>query len=179
MAIFGPKSWVNPFGKMSIFRLFELLVFVAYKGVFSFQSVVKDIFLAYIAYMAYIALKKKVGKMAIFGPKPCVNPSGKMSIFRLFEFFFFINQKGVVLFQNFVNEIFLAYISLKEKKNVNFSSFLNSYFYSLERRINVLEYHKRYFPCLYCLKKKVGKMAIFGPKPWVIPFGKVSIFRLF
>ena len=29
MAIFGPKPWVNPFGKMSIFRLFELLVFIA------------------------------------------------------------------------------------------------------------------------------------------------------
>ena len=34
MAIFGPKPWVNPFEKMSIFRLFELLVFIAYKGVF-------------------------------------------------------------------------------------------------------------------------------------------------
>ena len=29
MAIFGPKQWVNFFGKMSIFRLFELLVFIA------------------------------------------------------------------------------------------------------------------------------------------------------
>ena len=28
-------------------------------------------------------------------------------------------------------------------------------------------------------KKKVGKMAIIGPKPWVNPFGKMSIFRLF
>ena len=27
--------------------------------------------------------------------------------------------------------------------------------------------------------KKVGKMAIFGPKPWVNPFGKMSVFRLF
>ena len=26
MAIFGPKQWVNPIGKMWIFRLFELLV---------------------------------------------------------------------------------------------------------------------------------------------------------
>ena len=26
-------------------------------------------------------------------------------------------------------------------------------------------------------KEKVGKMAIFGPKPWVNPFGKISIFR--
>ena len=35
MAIFGPKPWVNPFGKMSIFRVFELLVFIPYTGVFS------------------------------------------------------------------------------------------------------------------------------------------------
>ena len=60
--------------------------------------------------------------MAIFGPKPWVNPIGKFSIFRLFE---------VLVF------------------------------YSLERRFFVLEYHKRHFPDLYCLKKKVGKMSIF------------------
>ena len=29
MAIFGPKPWVNPFGKIAIFRLFELPVFIA------------------------------------------------------------------------------------------------------------------------------------------------------
>ena len=39
-----------------------------------------------------------------------------------------------------------------------------------------LEYRKRHFPGRYCLKKKGGKMAIFGPKPWVNPFGKMSIF---
>ena len=49
MAIFGAKPWVNHFGKMSIFRLFELLVFIAQKGVFSFQNIAKHIFLAYIA----------------------------------------------------------------------------------------------------------------------------------
>ena len=27
MATFGPKAWVNPFGKTSVFSLFELLVF--------------------------------------------------------------------------------------------------------------------------------------------------------
>ena len=42
----------------------------------------------------------------------------------------------------------------------------------------VLEYRKRHFPILYCLKKKLAKMAVFGPKPWVNPFGKISIFRL-
>ena len=82
-------------------------------------------------------LKKKVGKMAISGPKPWVNPFGKMSIFPVFELLFF---------------------------------------YSLERRVFVLEYRKRYFPGLHCLKKIVGKMPIFGPKPRVNPFGKMSIF---
>ena len=76
--------------------------------------------------------------MAILGPKPWVNPFGKMSIFRLFK---------------------------------------TSCFYSLERR---LAYRKRHFPGVYCLtKKKGGKMAIFRPKPWVNPFRKMTIFRLF
>ena len=34
MAIFRPKPWVNTFGKMSNFRSFDLLVFIASKGVF-------------------------------------------------------------------------------------------------------------------------------------------------
>ena len=45
---------------------------------------VKDIF------KVYIALKKKFGKMAIFGPKPWVNPHGKISIVRLVELLVFI-----------------------------------------------------------------------------------------
>ena len=77
--------------------------------------------------------------MAIFGPKPWVNPFGIMSIFRLFE----------------------------------------PVFFSLERRFFVLEYRKGHFPGFYCLQQKDGKMAIFGQKPWVNPFGKRSIFRLF
>ena len=65
-------------------------------------------------------------------------------------------------------------------KIVKFSKFLTSCFYSLERRLFVPEYRKRHFPTLYCLeKKKVGKMAICGPKPWINPFRKMSIFRLF
>ena len=50
MVIFGPKPWVKPFGIMSIFRLFEYHVFIAQRSVFSFQNIVKDFFLAYIAY---------------------------------------------------------------------------------------------------------------------------------
>ena len=64
-------------------------------------------------------------------------------------------------------------------KNLNFSTFLTSCFYSLERRFFVLEYRKTHFPGLYCLKTKHGKMANFGPKPWVNPFAKIAIFPLF
>ena len=54
-----------------------------------------------------------------------------------------------------------------------------SSFYGLQRRFFALEYRKRRFPGLYCLKKKVEKMPIFPKKPWVNPFGKIAIFRLF
>ena len=63
-------------------------------------------------------------------------------------------------------------------KNANLSTFWTSCFYSLERRFFILDYQKRDFPGLSYLKK-IGKMAIFGRKPWVNPFGKISIFRLF
>ena len=164
MAIFGPKPWVNPFGKSSIFRHFELQVFIAQKGAFSFQIIVKVIFLTNIAlqkrqekwpyleqnhkltplenlqffdilnflflqprkaffrsrisqdtFSWSILRQKKVRKMAIFGPKPWVNPFGKMSIFRLFELLVFIAQKGVFSFQNIVKVIFLTNIALKKK----------------------------------------------------------------
>ena len=134
MAIFGPKPWVNRFRIMSIFRLFELLVFIAQKGIFFVLEYCKRHF------PGLYCPKKKVGKMALFGPKPWVNPFRKMSIFRLFELIVFIAQKGVFF---------------------------------------PLQYRQRHFPNLHCLKKKVGKMVIFGPKPWVNPSGKMSIFRLF
>ena len=79
MPIFGPKLWVNPFGRKSIFPLFEVLVFIALKGVFFVLEYGKRHF------PELYYLKKKVGKMAIFGPKPWVNPFAKMSIFRHFE----------------------------------------------------------------------------------------------
>ena len=41
----------------------------------------------------------------------------------------------------------------------------------------VLEYHKTHFPERYCLNKKGGKMANFGPKSRTYPFGKIPIFR--
>ena len=68
---------------------------------------------------------------------------------------------------------------LTPSKNVNISTFWTFCCYRLKRRFIVLGYSKRHFPGLYCLKKKLGKMPSFGPKPWVNPFGKMSIFLLF
>ena len=36
MAIFEKKPWVDSFGNISIFRLFECVVFIAYKDRFKF-----------------------------------------------------------------------------------------------------------------------------------------------
>ena len=65
------------------------------------------------------------------------------------------------------------------RKMSSFRLFRTLCFYSLEKRFFVVEYHKRHFPGLHCLKKKVGKMATFIPKSRVNPFGKMSMFRLF
>ena len=62
------------------------------------------------------------------------------------------------------------------RKKRQFLDFLNFMFFGLERRFFVLQSRKRHFPGLSCLKKIVGQMAILGPKPWVNPFRKMSIF---
>ena len=126
--------WVNPFWKTVNFSTF---------CTFCYYSLERRFFVLeyHIRHFSGLyCLKKKVGKMAIFGPKPWVNPFGKMSIFR---------------------------------------HFWTSCFYSLERWYFVLECHKRHFPGLYCVRKKAGKMANFGPKRWPKPFGKMSSFRVF
>ena len=92
MAIFGPKPRVHPFGKKLIFRLFEFFFFYSLKRRFFVLQYRKKHF------PSLYCLKRKVGKMAIFGPKPWVNPLGKMSIFRLMEHFVFIAWKGVFSF---------------------------------------------------------------------------------
>ena len=79
MAIFGPKPWVNPFGKISIFRLFELPVFIALKDVLSFQNIVKEIFLSYIAW------KTSLEKRSYLDQNHGITPLKKC------QFFYFLN----------------------------------------------------------------------------------------
>ena len=120
-------------------------------------------------FLGLYCLKKKVGKMGIFGPKPWVNVFGKMSIFRLFEFFFYSLERRVFVVK-YWKDIFLAYIAWKKKvgkiaildqnhgltslEKCEFLDFLNFLFFnSLERCFFVLEYRRRHFPGLCCLKK--------------------------
>ena len=82
MALFGPKPWVNPFRKMSIFRVFELLVFIGYKGVFSLENIVKE------HLMTYIALKKRFEKWSFLDQSHGLTPLGKCQFFDFLIFFF-------------------------------------------------------------------------------------------
>ena len=134
MANFGPKPWTNPFVKIPFFRLLELLVFIAQKGVFSFQNIIKQIFLP------HIAKNKKVEKWLILDQNHGLTPLEKCHFFEFLNFLFLKATKGVFSFQNII---------------------------------------KTHFPALYCQKRKGGKMANFGPKPWTNPFGKMPFFRLF
>ena len=79
MANFGRKPWVNPFGKMSIFRLFELLFFIAYTGVFSFQIIIQYIFLVYIT-------EKK-----IFEKRPFLDQNHGLTTLEKSQFLYFLN----------------------------------------------------------------------------------------
>ena len=82
MAIFRPKLWVNPLEKCQFFDFLNFLFLYTRKAFFVLEYR-KDIFLA------YIAKKKRLEKMAIFGQNPWANPFRKMSIFRLFELLVF------------------------------------------------------------------------------------------
>ena len=129
--------------------------------------------------------------MAIFEPKPWVNPFGKnvnfstvwTSLFYSLERRFFVLEYHKRHFPNLYclkNKVGkMAIFGPKPWENVNFSTFWTSCFYSLERRFFVLEYHKRHFPSLFCQKRKDGKMVNLWPKPCINPFGKISIFATF
>ena len=135
--------------------------------------------------------------MAIFGPKTKVYPLWKNVNFSTFWTSCFYSPERRLSIVKYCKRHFPSLYCLKKKmlekwpfldqktmgyplcKNVNFSNFWTFCFYGLERCFFVLEYCKRHFPSLSCLKKKIGKMAIFPRKPWVIPFGNMSIFRLF
>ena len=164
MANFVPKPWVNPFGKMAILRVFNLLVFIAQKGVSSLYNIVKDIFLAYFGYN-----KKEVGKWPFLDQNYGLTPLVKGQFFDYLIFFclyptqaFFRSRISLKTFsvsllpkKNRLDKwLFLDQNNgLTPQEKFEFFDFLNFFFYSLERRFLVLEYRKTHFPGLYCLKK--------------------------
>ena len=110
MAVFRPKPLVNSFGKMSIFRLCQLLVFIVYKGVFSFQNIVKDIFLE------YIALKQKLEKWPFLDQNHGLNPMEKCQFFDFFNFLFLQPRKA--FFRSTISYKKFAWPILPKKRNL-------------------------------------------------------------
>ena len=114
-----------------------------------------------------------------------------MSIFGLFCTSFFYSLETRFLVVEYRKGHFLGLYCRKKKvgkmsivRPISFDKFhkkmsifrlFEPLFYSLKRCFFVLEYRKRRFPGLYGLTKKVGKMAIFRPIPWINPFEKLSI----
>ena len=109
MVNFWRKRWVNPFGKMSVFWLFEPLFFYRLDRCFFVLEYRK------IPFPCLYCLKKEHGKLAKFWPNLWANPFGKMLVFLLFEAVVFIAYTGVFSFKNMVKHIFLAYIAWKKK----------------------------------------------------------------
>ena len=139
--------------------------------------------------------KKKIGKTAhFFDQQDGLTPLEKWQFSTVWNCYFYSLERRFFVLE-YHERHFPGLYCLKKKvwkmplvdqnhgftplEKVEFSTVWTSCFYSLERRFFVLEYNERHFLGLYCLKKKVGKAAIFGPQPSVNPIWKMSIFRPF
>ena len=130
--------------------------------------------------------------MPIFGPKPCVNPFGKIAIFLTFwtSCFYSLERRFFVLEYRKTHFTGLYCVKRSSWKKghfwaktplakCQFFDFLNFLFFGLERRFFVLKYCKTHFTALLCLKKELAKIAIIVQKPWVNPFWQNAIFATF
>ena len=126
--------------------------------------------------------------MAIFGPKPWVNPFGKMSVSRLFELLLFISQKDVFFVLEYRKRHFPRLFCLKKRlgkwpflheshmltplEKCQFFDFLNFLFLYLRKAFFRSRISLKTISWPILCKKKFRKMAIFGPKQWVKPLKK-------
>ena len=91
MAIFGLKPMVNPFGKMSIFRLFKLLFLMAYKGVFFVLDYHRMHFpRLYCVKKSILRRKEKFEKWPFLDQNHGLTRLEKCQFFRILEFLVFI-----------------------------------------------------------------------------------------
>ena len=119
------KPWVIHFGKMSIFRHFELFLFIAQKGFFFFVLEYRKRH-----FPALQCLQKKLEKWPF-------SDQNHGLISRHFRLHVFIAWKGVFSFQNIVKDIFLAHSAQKENfgnmaifgpKTMGYPLWINVYF---------------------------------------------------
>ena len=87
-SIFGPKPWVNPLGKVSIFRLFGLLVFIAQKFVFLVLEYHQRHF------PGLYCLKKKLEKWLFLDQNHGLTPQQKCQFFDFLDFLFLQPRKA-------------------------------------------------------------------------------------
>ena len=111
MAIFGPKPWVNPFGKTSIFRLFKLLVFIAQKGVF-FRSRMSQ----YTFSWSILRQKKKLEKWPFLDQNHGLTLLEKCQFFDFFNFLFLQPRK--VFFHSRILQNTFSQSILRKKKEL-------------------------------------------------------------
>ena len=127
--------------------------------------------------MSILPKKKKLEKWPFLDPNHGFTPLETCQFFDFLNFFFYSLERHFFVLKNRKRH-FPALYCLKNKlekrpfsdlnhgltrlEKCQFFDFLNFLFlYPIERHFFVLEYRKRNFPGLYCLKKRVGKMAIF------------------
>ena len=94
-----------PLEKCQVFDFFELYVFIALKGVFSFQNIIKDIFLI------YIAEKKRMEKRPVLYRNHGLTPLEKCQVFHFLNFMFLQPRKAFFSLQNIRKDIFLAFFA--------------------------------------------------------------------
>ena len=106
MAIFGQNPGLTPLKKC---QFFDFLFLSLRKFFFSFQNIVKDIFLAYIAKI------EKLEKRPFLDQNHGLTPLEKCQFFNFLKILFLQPRKAFFLVQNMVKDIFVAYIAQKEK----------------------------------------------------------------
>ena len=136
MTLLGPKPWVNLFGKISIFRLCELFVFIAQKGFFFVVKYPKTHF------RGLYCLKKKDEKWPIFDQNHGLTllEFEKSQFFDFLKLLFLQPIMAFSSFQDILKHIFLALIALKRKVE-KLSSFDQNH------GLNPLE-ESQFFDCL-------------------------------
>ena len=110
LPIFGQNHGLTPSEKIFISRLFQVRVFIAQKGVLSFQNIVKDIFLPYIIF------KKKMEKWPIFGQNHGLTLLEKSQFFDIFNLVFLQPRKAFFPSRILLKDIFLPFIIFKLKR---------------------------------------------------------------